>query len=63
MVLSNTLIIIIPLVIKQDIIATVALDGEGWAIKNRGDDQRTLSARWRKHRLEINIDSSFFSSI
>lgn len=33
MVLSNTLIVIIPLVIKQDIIASAALDGERWAIK------------------------------
>lgn len=40
----NTLIVIVPLVIKQDVIATTALDEEGWAIKNRGDDQRTVSA-------------------
>lgn len=40
MVPPNTLSVTIPLVIKQNVIATVALDGEGCAInKHRADSQ------------------------
>lgn len=68
MVFPNTLIVIIPLVIKQDVIATTALDKEECAFKNRETDQHWASlgndnGQWRKHRQDINNDSGFFTHI